>query len=338
MQKRTTALCRLLSALVIGLILAALFLSGTALTNRSVPRKARGTFSAPAGTPLKKLSHSESAPSLPELSLPSDSGQTTDDLQIGGKESGITNVLLIGQDRREGSSGARSDTMILCTLRPEDQTIILTSFLRDLYVPIPGHGSDRLNAAYAYGGTELLQHTLEENFALVLDGCVELDFSGFAGIIDLLGGVTLELRQDEANAVNKVAPGNLTEGTNLLSGEQALAYARIRKLDADGDFSRTNRQRKVLTSLLNSYKNADIKTLLAVLPKAIPLLSTDMDYSGLFSTAVKLLPILRSCTIVSQSVPVEGSFQYRTIRGMSVLTADAADIRKFLRSSLLKIS
>jgi len=245
-----------------------------------------------------------------------------------------TNILLIGQDRREGETVSRADTILLCTFHPDSRKVVMTSFLRDLYVPIPGYDANRLNAAYAHGGMPLLRQTLEETFGLSIDGCVEVDFSQFADVLDILGGVSIELRQDEADAINKTVPGTLTEGTHLLSGSQALAYTRIRNLDDDGDFSRTCRQRKVISALLKSYKGASVFTVLSVIPDILPMLSTDMEKRQIISTTLKLLPMLSDSTIFSQTVPAEGMYTFSTIRGMSVLTADLENIRQELANSL----
>lgn len=244
------------------------------------------------------------------------------------------NILLIGQDRREEETVSRADTILLCSFQPESKKILMTSFLRDLYVPIPGHTDNRLNAAYAHGGMSLLRQTLEENFALSIDGCVEVDFSQFAQILDILGGVTIDLRQDEADAINAAVEGALTEGEQLLSGDQALAYTRIRSLDEDGDFSRTFRQRKVISALLGSYRGASLFTVLSILPEILPMLSTDMEKKQVISTVLQLLPMLCDSTITSRTVPAEGKYENRTVRGMSVLTADIEQIRQELALAL----
>lgn len=254
---------------------------------------------------------------------------------IGGKDSGIINILMIGYDQKEGDAPCRSDCMILCTFHRNANQVTMTSILRDLYVPIPGHASNRINAAYALGGMELLKQTLKENLGLHIDGCVEVDFSRFSKIIDLLGGVTLKLRQDEADQINKSVPGNLTAGSHHLSGDQALAYTRIRSLDDDGDFSRTNRQRKVIHSLLASYKDTDILNALSIAAQVIPMLSTDMEYTRVISTILDVLPILSGCTVVSQRIPADGMYTYSTIRNMSVLTANMDELHRYLRETLL---
>ncbi len=253
---------------------------------------------------------------------------------IGGEDSGVINVLLVGQDRRE-ETRARSDSVILCSFRPEDKQVIITSFLRDLYVEIPGYDANRLNAAYVFGGMPLLEQTLRENFDVAVDGCVEVDFSSFPQLIDLLGGVTLELRQDEADTINASVPGNLSEGSNLLNGSQALAYSRIRNLDRDGDFSRTNRQRKLLSSLLDRYREANLLTILSVVADVLPMINTDMSKKQILLLAAKLFPMLDDPSITSQRIPAEGSYTFERVRGMDVLLADMEENKEILCDTIL---
>lgn len=268
-------------------------------------------------------------PSLPQLSF----GAKDD--QIGGPGSHIVNILLIGQDRREGEERARSDSMILCTFNKRTKQITMTSFLRDLYVPIPGHGSNRINAAYTLGGMKLLDKTLRENFGIYIDGNVEVDFGHFAQIIDLLGGVDMELRQDEANFINKETGSDLAAGMQRLNGEQALMYSRIRKLDSDGDFSRTDRQRKVMSALFQAYKNSGINTMLSLVQQILPMVDTDMGTIEMMLLAMELVPMLSQAEVVSQHVPAAGTYTDQNIQGMSVLVPDTEAVRQMLENTLL---
>lgn len=254
---------------------------------------------------------------------------------IGGTGSGIVNILLIGQDRREGEDGSRSDSMILCTYHRKTGNVTMTSFLRDLYVPIPGHHSNRINAAYSEGGMELLDDTLRQNFDLHIDGNVEVDFSQFSQIIDLLGGVEIELREDEAEEINKETGSSLSAGLQTLDGFQALTYSRIRKLDKDGDFSRTNRQRKVVSALLDRYRNIKWKDLLPLMDQLLPMISTDMNYGKLVLLAMEILPKLPDAQITNQRIPADGTYTDEKIDGMAVLCADLDANRDFLRKTLL---
>lgn len=270
------------------------------------------------------------------LSIPASAAEVPSD-RIGGKDSGLINILLVGQDRRDEKTPARADTIILCSFHPESKSVILTSFLRDLYIQIPDIGENRLNAAYAIGGTALLKQTLCENLNLHIDGCIDVDFSQFAEIIDILGGVTLALRQDEADIINRTVTGNLTEGIQALNGQQALTYSRIRNLDSDGDFSRTDRQRKLLTSLLSSYRDAGFLKILSALADTLPLISTDLSNKDVLYFAAKLFPLLDDPCVVSQRIPAEGTYTYSTVRGMEVLTTDLKEARKTLAEILSNI-
>lgn len=251
-----------------------------------------------------------------------------------GEEKEIINILLIGQDRREGEERARSDAMILLTVNKNTGAVVLTSFLRDLYVEIPGYGSNRINASYAYGGMELLDQTLARNFGIYVDGNLEVDFSQFAGIVDLIGGVEIELRSDEAAHLNQKTGSQLTEGVCRLNGKQALTYSRIRKLDADGDFSRTQRQRTVINAMVEQMKAAGFLKMLRIVDDLLPMVTTDMSNTEILGYATALLPVLSGARIQNQRIPADGDFSYATVDGMSVLKADMDACRRLLRATL----
>ena len=247
----------------------------------------------------------------------------------------IVNILLIGQDSRSTTGRARSDSMILVTFNREKKTITLTSFLRDLYVKIPGQYDNKLNAAYPVGGMELLDQTLEVNFGVKVDGNVEVNFARFAEVIDLLGGVDMELRQDEAYYINiNTGKYDLSEGMQHLDGEQALYYSRIRHLDNDADFSRTGRQRKVINALIEKFRNTKLTTLLGLLDDLLPMITTDMTNAEIIDYATDLFPMLADCTIVSQRVPADGDYYLATIREMSCVVADMDAARKLLEETM----
>lgn len=252
-------------------------------------------------------------------------------IQIGGGD--IVNILLVGYDLQNGA-GHRSDSMILCTFNKTKNTITLTSFMRDLYVEIPGYADNRINAAYTYGGISLLQKTLKHNFGIEVDGSVQVDFYNFKDIINLLGGVTLDLTEAEVKFINKRAVGNpLSVGTNVLNGSQALWYARNRH-DVDGDFSRTNRQRKLLNALLDEYKSKKLTEMLVLMGDLLPMVTTDISKSDLTAYAVTLLPMAVEAEIKTQSIPVAGGYKNARIDGKSVLVPDLEKNRQALVDSL----
>lgn len=243
-------------------------------------------------------------------------------------------ILLIGRDSGDPDVPSRADTVLLCTLQKGNDKLILTSFLRDLYVDIPGHGKNRLNAAYALGGAELLKQTLCDNFGIRPQGTLEVDFSGFQDIVDTLGGVTISLRQDEAEAINKSTSGKLTAGSQLLTGREALAFVRIRKLDDDGDFSRTARQQKLLEAIVHSFRGSGPGKLLSLARTMIPLAQTDLSARTLLRLITEALPLLPRLTVTGQQIPQTGAYTYETVDGMSVLVPDPERIRKHLKQTL----
>lgn len=246
---------------------------------------------------------------MPEL--PADKIQT---------ENYVYNILLIGQDRRPGEKRARSDSMILCTINTKEKTLVMTSFLRDLYVRIPdyngkSYADNRLNVPYALGGMEMLNECLEMNFGVQVDHNVEVDFSGFEKIIDTMGGVGIELTQKETRHV----PGSRA-GWNHLNGKQALAYARIRKID--NDFGRTNRQRKVLLALIAQLKYTDLETMMNLAEEIFPMITTDMTNADILTYLAKFAPLLSELEITTQQIPASDAYRPAMIRGMSVLVPD----------------
>lgn len=241
--------------------------------------------------------------------------------QIGGEN--IVNIMLIGADYYQ-SDRPRSDSIILCTFNKTKNTITMTSFLRDMYVRIPGYQNNRINAAYNYGGMQLLSSTMKENFGVQVDGTVEIDFSHFEELIDLLGGIELELTAAEAKYLNywQWDEPTLYEGVNVLNGAQALEHARNRTSGGSGDFNRSNRQRVVLSTLLNEYRNSSLTELLGMMDNILPMVTTDMTKDEIVGYVKDFFPMLAGCEIVMQRIPVDGGYYQARIREMAVLVPD----------------
>ena len=226
----------------------------------------------------------------------------------------IINIMLIGEDRRPGQGRQRSDSMILCSFNTKTNTLTMISFLRDTYIPtIPGYWADKLNAAYAFGGAKKLDQTLAAYFGVHVDANVAVQFDGFMGIIDMLGGVDIELTKKEADHLNSECakyelPWRVHSGMNHLDGEQALAYSRIRKIDMDA--KRAERQRKVLTALINAYKSKPVGEMLTLASDILKtgFIQTDMTSNELMNYVTTLFPLLSTATINSQQIPAEGTY------------------------------
>ena len=221
----------------------------------------------------------------------------------------IINIMLIGEDRRSGQRRQRSDSMILCSFHTQNNTITMISFLRDTYIPkIPGYWADKMNAAYAYGGVNCLDETLATYFGVHVDANVVVQFDGFEAIIDMLGGVDIELTKKEVVYLNTHSNWNLQVGMNHLNGEQALDYSRIRKIDMDA--MRAQRQRKVLTALINSYKSKPVGEMLTLASEILQkgYVQTDMSPNEVLNYVSKLFPMLATATINNQQIPADGTY------------------------------
>ncbi len=260
-----------------------------------------------------------------------------------GSGENIINILLIGQDRREGQGRQRSDAMILCTVNMVDKTFTMTSFMRDMYVQIPGYHANRINASYELGGMQLLDSTLKQNFGVEIDGNVEVDFDGFIEVIDMLGGIDIELKDYEANYLNRrgnwdvddstAGQWDLKAGVNHLTGEQALAYSRIRYV-GNGDYERTERQRKVLNILFERCKDLSVRELNTLLEKLLPHVTTDMTNSEILSYAFDVFSVLSDLTVRQQRIPADGTFSDAYIDGMAVLKVDMEANKELLASCM----
>ena len=233
-------------------------------------------------------------------------------------EEHIVNILLLGQDRRGGTKNSLTDVMMLCTINKKTNTVTMTSFLRDLYVKIPGHyRNDKMNVAYAVGGFKMIDDTLEANFGVKVDGNVEVDFSQFAKIIDMLGGVDIELTKAEAGHLNSEYGYSLSSGVQRLDGQKALGYARIRYIDSD--FQRTNRQRNVVTAILNSFRNASVTQLTNTMTAVLGMITTDMTDAQIMKYALEFAPMLKNLNIVSQHIPVEGTYYFGGVKDQNIV-------------------
>ena len=246
-------------------------------------------------------------------------------------EGDMINIMLIGQDRRPGEERARSDSMILVTLNKETGTIQLTSFMRDLYVQIPGYMDNRLNVAYRYGGTDLMNETFKVNFGLEIDGNVMVDFDEFTDIIEILGGVTLEISSAEAKYMNARSDNSFKAGVNYMNAEDALTFTRMRYA-AGGDYGRTDRQRRVLMAIAESFRDADLVTIFNVIDQVLPHIVTNLTDAQIIEYATAGLTILgNGGTMDTLRIPQDDAHYNANIRGMAVLVPNLEACREDLR-------
>lgn len=200
----------------------------------------------------------------------------------------VINVLLIGQD------DGRSDSMILASVNKKTDQITLASFFRDSYTYINYKGEDRytkVNAAYSWGGPDLLIETLENNFKIKIDHYVTVDFDNFSKAIDAVGGIYVEVQPYESDFIRRTSGyKNFPVGKNvLLNGGEALVFSRIRKSDADSDISRTRRQRQVISALIKQTKSASIGQLNNLANKILPYVKTNMPKTDILSIGTQAI-------------------------------------------------
>lgn len=239
--------------------------------------------------------------------------------------SSVTNILLLGVDARnpKDDTASRSDSMMLISIDKAHNCVKMVSFLRDTWVYIPCiDKKQRLNAACQYDGYNGVVDTIEYNFGIDIDGYVVADFEMFKVLVDSIGGVEVEVSEKEAKEVtsHKGRYGNvkLDAGKYKLTGEQALAYCRIRKIDTD--FMRAYRQRTVMQAILKSVKSANPIKLVSMASKAAPYIETNLSKTKIISSGLKALPCIGDMAEVR--VPFDGTWQYATIGGASVITID----------------
>lgn len=247
----------------------------------------------------------------------------------------VLNVLLFGADKNDGTS-QRSDTMILLSIDNRHQKLKLTSFMRDLWVYIPEYGYSKLGHAYAYGGPKLAISTIEQNFGVGIDRYAIVDFKSFRSIIDILGGIDIELSDEEIDYINWQSWKNNQVDTRYelqdsagivhLNGRQALWYARNRGDDKAGfsgsDFDRTARQRKLLKTLVNDMKSASLSQIISIVNEIGPLITTNLKKTEITTLVANSLTYL-SYDMVEYRLPADGNYLAGWHYGMATL--DVAD-------------
>ena len=248
---------------------------------------------------------------------------------------GVRHILLVGLDARPGEKTGRSDTMILLTLDGNNKAIKMTSLMRDLYVTLPGMGNNRINAAWVFGGPDLLLQTIEFNFGIKIEDYVAVDFTMLADVIDQLGGITVDIKtKQQMNAINGVIQEDnkvlklpvkkgllTTTGEQLLTGRQAQAYARYRK--GESDFTRTERQREVIIKCIDKLGALSTPALMKMVSDNIGKVTTNltlMDVMNIFPVALSL----RGVDVQELRIPADGTYTGKMIHGMSVLVPDLA--------------
>lgn len=236
-------------------------------------------------------------------------------------EKGIENILLLGVDARdEDVIQTNSDSMMILTIDTINNKIKLTSLQRDMLVYMPGKTDPyKLNAANSFGGPALAMRVVNDNLRLNISKYVIVNMSGMEAIIDVAGGVRVPVEQDELSYINgeinyqnSIFPNTpksklLTKaGEQILNGRQAVAYARIRKLDSD--YARMGRQRIVIQALLDQFMSAGLSTKTEMISKGLSYVTTNMSKTELTKVGLTTVPLMNR-TIDQLQLPITGYFR-----------------------------
>ena len=243
----------------------------------------------------------------------------------------VKNILLIGQDKLGGETRARSDSMILCSINEEKREIVLTSFMRDMFVPFPGdYAASRMNHAYAWGGMSMLDQLIQEDFGITIDGNLEVDFNGFVQVMDLIAPLEIELKDYEVGYMNRNTHAGFSVGPNLMNGEQLLAYARARHV-GHADWERTERQRTVLVKAFEKVRTLSLKELIDLADTALPCFTTDLGNTDILNL---IYTVITNRMVIGGNyrLPVEGTYTAEIVYGMDVLVPDLKANSEFLHS------
>lgn len=256
------------------------------------------------------------------------------------KDKDVMNVLLIGEDLRDTETDDRgnTDAMLMLSLNKKNKTITMTSFMRDAWVNIGNYGMDKLNAAYWRGGPEMLEDTLENYYGVSIDRYVIVNFKSFIEVIDTIGGIKMDVRDDEAEGMKKPMAEqnkllNKKKGTDYLkkggtqlqlNGNQALAYARLRYV-GNADYERTERQRKVIAEIINECKNLSFTELHTLAVKIFPQVKLDITKSEFASMLLNSFDYL-GYDVQQLRIPADGLFSEDVVSkggyNLSVLMPD----------------
>ena len=239
----------------------------------------------------------------------------------------VINVLLLGRDARNAAvEYGRTDSMIILSYNKKTNDVRMVSLLRDIYVPIEGHGWNRINTAYAFGGIGLCINTINDVFGLDIQDYVTVDFGGLISVIDSIGGIDLDLTADEVFMYREMGrlPGDAAVGIHHMDGEFALIHARNRTLGTD--FERTRRQRDILTAIYQKVTaSSSLTEVTRLITSALDMVKTNMSASTLITLAADVLQNGSSIEIDGAHVPFADTYRGGIVREMWVIEIDFAE-------------
>ena len=270
---------------------------------------------------------------IPDISVTAAAVENTDGeaIDVGILSDDWWNILLLGCDSYTQKEYSRTDSMIILSVNLREKRVKMTSLMRDTWIKVPGKKSHRkLTELCAVGGPELTIAAVNENFGMNIEDYVLISMEGIAEVIDLLGGIELDVTEAERKALNKglfdLSPYSgmekLEKSGNqvLLNGNQATAYARIRNIDSD--FVRTERQRIVLVTMARKLQSgASAGTLMSIVSSLLDFVDTDLGFIDLMSLAAVGLEMDMD-SIQELRLPADGTYESGTYDGVWCIKPD----------------
>lgn len=242
--------------------------------------------------------------------------------KVNQKSSDVKNILILGTDSRDVTlDRGRSDVMIIASYNSKKGTLKLTSLLRDSLVPIEGVGWNRLNTAYFYGGVGLSINTINQLYGLDIQEFLVVDFGGVKDFIEYVGGVDIELTEEEAALYSLYTGRTISPGLNHLDPELALTHMRNRSIG--NDFGRTKRQRDTITAVAKQLiATKSVTDLYDITNYAFSLIKTNISATELVTLATSVLANGSNLTIETENVPFSDAYQFAWYNGMSIISYD----------------
>lgn len=247
------------------------------------------------------------------------------------KEEKTVTFLVVGVDSNDKKIG-RADSIVLLNWNPDNRMLSVRNLCRDMYVDVPGQEKNKLGYAYYAGGMDLLKKTVIQNLDVTVDYGMTVNYEGFEKIVNLLGGVTIDITKEEANYLNNTnyisqkKNRTIVAGENKLNGNQALGYARVRHIDTStgqqNDFGRIERLQTLLRAVLSEMDSLKITDYRALFKEGFRNVDSEMTVLDGISHMESLLKA--NYTVTCKTIPIEGSYQpKRSSEGMSVLDWNA---------------
>lgn len=255
-----------------------------------------------------------------------------------GQYKGITNVAIFGIDEPKGTPG-RSDTIMIATIDTNNNTLKVTSLLRDSNVNIPGYGMNKINAAYAFGGPQLALKTINENYNMDIKYYVSEDFTTLPKLVNMVGGITVNITPEMLVSIkpplwqlNQIYHENVPyptkTGEQTLNGLQAMAYVRSRH-GTGGDYARTYRQREVLQQIYTKIRTLPVTEYPGLLDQILPTVETNLSNSQIMTLAAEIVK-MGAPSIQQARLPLNSDSHGATINGEWFLVFNQAQTNQQL--------